>query len=1093
MPKSTKSTSERKGHPTPDQEERVGQQSVQTVTRVERASGPVHIPDQGTATNANHLYNVGGHLIWNGVDLTTAAQGKIAQMTTLDGLTDVATAGAKAGHVIARVDGAWAATPISDLVKVKHSQVTELSNDDHPQYLTVGRHSQTNHTLGTLSVADDRLKVSTDGVFVSGDMFLAGRSGILVSKGGRILSGANTDDLPEGDAKYLTPERVAAVSDTRYLLLDGSNIGNLRLDGQVVTGLNADALDGIHAADLAGVKHEHSHSALIGVSEDDHHPRTHQIGGPDHVLPNGVSPGSVMIVLPSGQIGFSGLDMSMVGGSLQVSRIGSGNVSDAEFSALIGIRGAIQTQLDRKSDINHAHTHASLPDLAIDQHRQYLTVERADAWLHDKSSDDLRAGATNRYYDPSSVMTIGDANYLRLDGTNHRDDTMIGLDADTVDGIHGSELARSGHVHQHSLIEGIGPDDHHPQTHGIDEHTLPNNAVGFLKVIDGKLQLGTISLADIPLGLASTGDVSILATSIQAHQDLIVRKANIDHSHPHSSLSGTEEDDHRQYLNRGRALSLIETLTSDSIREGATNRYFDQRLVWDAISPIAPLRQGADGEVTLDFNETQFSIVAGKLTLRRQADGGSVIANTLSVGRTLLLANDQMVFIGKDDTPAELVVSGKIRADGISLRSGNGIVSADGGVLSAGGQLGMMVDVDVTSVTTGQVLCYDGLFWRPMDPSALDLGLANALSEGDVIDIHRSLPHDIPSLTVGQGLFSVDSIKGSVAIGVGSGVNALDINGGVVIGREFAGHMAIEPGNLAVSGRIGVSTPSPRAALDLGGGEIIGGTHSPDQPNVLNLSSNADIPTISVAFANGGSLETSVSDAAAALRLSTQSAGSVMVTHSISDGTQLTVPKTMAINIGRTRRASFTESGIGIGVNVPRTTVDVRGTIGVSDGGTNPTNWMMLRSVAPGAPPSVCFPYGSSLRFGTLRSYDAGAVWNEMANLEGGDMHVVGRFRGGVHSVTLEDGSNDDVRSEGGAVLKLSTTGSASIGGLTDGVDGGILTILNDGDKTVGLTNESIRSAPENRIKIANGEVIPARSARVFIYDGGNKRWFPVA
>jgi hypothetical protein len=154
---------------------------------------------------------------------------------------------------------------------------------------------------------------------------------------------------------------------------------------------------------------------------------------------------------------------------------------------------------------------------------------------------------------------------------------------------------------------------------------------------------------------------------------------------------------------------------------------------------------------------------------------------------------------------------------------------------------------------------------------------------------------------------------------------------------------------------------------------------------------------------------------------------------------------------------------------------------------------MMFRTVVPDSPPTICFPFGGSLKIGTLRSYDVGSIWDERASFESdGTFRVSGRVIGGTKRVEMESSRNDDVDTSGGMLVKLIGKNDSTLGGLSAGLDGTILTVLNPGDAAIPLVNESAGSSPENRLSVSPDLTIAAKTARNFVYDGDARRWFPV-
>lgn len=81
--------------------------------------------------------------------------------------------------------------------------------------------------------------------------------------------------------------------------------------------------------------------------------------------------------------------------------------------------------------VEHSHSHSDLEDLDSDDHPQYHNEERADAWLAEKTADDLAEGSTHLFLTPSERTTIDtiDETYSPL-GHVHSGDDIVGGEID---------------------------------------------------------------------------------------------------------------------------------------------------------------------------------------------------------------------------------------------------------------------------------------------------------------------------------------------------------------------------------------------------------------------------------------------------------------------------------------------------------------------------------------------------------------------------------------------------------------------------------------------------------------------------------------
>ena len=286
---------------------------------------------------------------------------------------------------------------------------------------------------------------------------------------------------------------------------------------------------------------------------------------------------------------------------------------------------------------------------------------------------------------------------------------------------------------------------------------------------------------------------------------------------------------------------------------------------------------------------------------------------------------------------------------------------------------------------------------------------------------------------------------------------------------------------------------SPRAALHVEGGGIIAGTNSATHTNVLDLSSNGDRPTATIKLSSGGFVETTSDRLSTSLRLATPS-GANSLFEASEEGLRVTLPERsdMTFFAGRETLAHFTENGLSLGLRGGKLRLDVRGHAGVSDGSSHPKSWVMMRAASAEAPPSVCYPEGSELKFGTMRSYDVGAIWRETASMSSdGTFRVAGRIAVGIARVALGEGCHDDLSVDGAGIVKVkSAVAGSAIGGIRGGTDGAKLTIVNASDVEVQLFEDSAGSERSNRL--AGAASVSPGSSIGMVYDGEVSRWLVI-
>lgn len=201
----------------------------------------------------------------------------------------------------------------------------------------------------------------------------------------------------------------------------------------------------------------------------------------------------------------------------------------------------------------------------------------------------------NLYYSEERVINLIQGNYLALNGSNIGNFSgfnqfVEGLDADKLDGKDACEFAPIKHYHSHNDLIEYGTDDHHKQRHYLTgaDHIVNNGNPGqFLKIVDkGFIDFSDITVDDIPnipFEKIGNGEISgeniFKLRNIKGNiQEQLDDKSNIKHKHKHSDLEDVDEDNHKQYLNKDRAIEFLKEINTDFITEGKNLYYSENRI-----------------------------------------------------------------------------------------------------------------------------------------------------------------------------------------------------------------------------------------------------------------------------------------------------------------------------------------------------------------------------------------------------------------------------------------------------------------------------------------------------------------------------------
>ncbi|MCX8037077.1 MAG: hypothetical protein N3D11_08550 [Candidatus Sumerlaeia bacterium] len=231
----------------------------------------------------------------------------------------------------------------------------------------------------------------------------------------------NADNLNAGTVHTDRYSARSDLADEGYL---GNGAGHIAVNnGTLQSTLNADMLDGQHASDLASASHNHTHSSLTGLGNDDHAQYFHL--GQNEIC--------------TGRPSFNG----GVSGSFAPFNVNSTFVVTNLNADLLDGRHA-----------GHATGNIPYSDgvLNVDLNADQLDGRHAG---HGSGSIPYNDGVVN---------------------------TM--LNADMVDGQHAADFASSSHSHLHSSLTGLSDDDHTQYFH-LDQHEIVNGRPAFNGGVSG--------------------------------------------------------------------------------------------------------------------------------------------------------------------------------------------------------------------------------------------------------------------------------------------------------------------------------------------------------------------------------------------------------------------------------------------------------------------------------------------------------------------------------------------------------------------------------------------------------------------------------
>lgn len=254
------------------------------------------------------------------------------------------------------------------------------------------------------------------------------------------LTGLSDDDHTQymsiTTARTVTAQHTFNPSSAGVPFILGANA-----QGQLVTGLNSDKLDGYHSSDFSLAGHTHATGAHTHTKSEitDF---AHAVVSGSHTA-SGLSTGQVLRASGSSTFAWSAIQASDLPTGIDAVKIGGGAVSNTEFGYLDGVTSGIQSQIDNKlsASTNQNFTITkSTPQISLndsgsgsyDESRVYVSSNELNIDLLSTGNvvaQSLKLKSTGLYLGTNVVWTAGN------------DGTGSGMDADTVDGYHAGTTA----------------------------------------------------------------------------------------------------------------------------------------------------------------------------------------------------------------------------------------------------------------------------------------------------------------------------------------------------------------------------------------------------------------------------------------------------------------------------------------------------------------------------------------------------------------------------------------------------------------------------------------------------------------------------
>lgn len=988
---------------------------------------------------------------------------------------------------------------------INHSELNNLEEDSHQQYLTEDRHNSSPHNISSLNVND--LFIIDSSIYINAPLVLNNTitinqglsvkelnienlNGILVARDGKIEAGITTSDIPEGKNLYYNETKVLQVIKSEALLLDGSNIERFSGFKKFVAGLDADKLDGKEASDFSEYNHKHNHDDLINIGANDHHNQKHNIVGQDHQINGKI--GQFIKVIDNNIADFAYISEEDLP-TIPFNKIGNGEISGDDIYKLRNIKYNIQEQINNKSDLKHKHNHSDLENLEKDDHKQYFNENRINEWIKNITTDDIQEGE-NLYFSSKNVQEISDKTYLRLDGENSKNiniNSILNINVDKLDGLDAEDFSKSNHEHDHNNIKNISPNDHHEQKHSLigEDHIVDENTFGFLK-FDKNLEFRNISIDDIPNNIPATkiGDgkidnnvFSYLLNLKSNIQEQIDSKSMKNHSHSHNDLLDNDKDFYHQYYNKERIEKWFENKTTDNIKEG-NNKF----LSFNNLKEILSLENLLywNGEIlSFNYDSNTLKINSGKLSTIQDISLEAEVSFK-SVTVTAVYANK--IGINVNNPKYGLEIIGGLSTDSLRVNLNNGILKSVNGLVSSSAKLSDLDDINIDNINNGDVLIYHSGKWQPVN--IVDVIPTQEVEESFDINVHQKDEHNINQININDGMFKV--FENNIYIGENNLVDCR-VNG------EFKAS-----GLINLLGDVSLGKYRPRAGLDLDVKNIVSGPQNIF--NSLTLFDPSD---------NSANI-TLYDDVKFKFNSIDSSDGIIASFEIINDGiVKLSAlqAKDLIFEVGDQSSINFFSGGspvltisnndyVGIGTSNPLLPVDTRSFFGIANQGSKPNNWLIFRTDVSSNNPIMAFPQDKKMIIGTYDHYAINGIWKELISIgpekidiKSKEIYINGQFNQPIIRKKISENENNNIDVEGSNIIKfISSQDDFIITGINNGVDGKQVVLINGTYNNMIVKFENQNSKPENRIYKSKEDEIVIGSKEIIrlLYDQDEYRWF---